>query len=224
MEAVKAEAGFEGTLPEFVTFLRTDPQFVADTPDELMGRGLHRQAGRRPAGRVFRFLPRYRHGIRPVDPAIAPFYTAGRAGRVLPDQYLRPALAPGLQYPGADHARMRARTFPSRRRSRWSGCGTDPVARPISPLPRWVGLYTEYLGNEMGIYRTPYERFGQFSYEMWRAGVAGDRHRYSSLRLEPGRAVDYLASRTALSEHEVGTEVDRYIAGRVRLSLTNSAR
>jgi uncharacterized protein (DUF885 family) len=74
------------------------------------------------------------------------------------------------------------------------------------------GLYTEWLGNEMGIYRTPYERFGQLSYEMWRAArlvIDTGLHRYGWSRQ---RAIDYLGSHTALSAHEVETEVDRYIS------------
>ena len=81
MEKVKTEAGFDGTLDEFIIFLRTDPQFVARTPDELMGVAAY--TGKRVDDRLsdyFGFLPRYRHGLRPVDPAIAPFYTAGRGG------------------------------------------------------------------------------------------------------------------------------------------------
>ena len=74
------------------------------------------------------------------------------------------------------------------------------------------GLYTEWLGIEMGIYRTPYERFGQQSYEMWRAArlvIDTGLHRYGWSRAQ---AIDYLASHTALSQHEVETEVDRYIS------------
>ena len=215
METVKAEAGFEGTLPEFVTFLRTDPQFVAETPDELMGVAAYtaKRVDDR-LGEYFGFLPRYRHGIRPVDPAIAPFYTAGRGGLEfcqintydLPSRpvYNIPALtmhecAPGHSFQAAI-ALERDAAPRFRRQTYFSGFGEG-----------W-GLYTEYLGNEMGIYRTPYERFGQLSYEMWRAVrlvIDTGIHHYGWSR---ERAMDYLASRTALSEHEVGTEVDRYIS------------
>ncbi|MFA6220323.1 MAG: DUF885 family protein [Erythrobacter sp.] len=82
MEAVKAEAGFGGTLAEFIHFLRSDPQFVARSGDELMGVSAY--VAKRVDGKIadyFGFLPRHRFTIRPVDPAIAPFYTAGRGGR-----------------------------------------------------------------------------------------------------------------------------------------------
>ena len=215
MELAKAEAGFEGSLAEFISFLRTDPQFVADTPDELMGVAAY--TAKRvddKLGEYFGFLPRYRHGLRPVDPAIAPFYTAGRGGlefcqintHDLPSRpvYNIPALtmhecAPGHSFQAAialereDAPRFRRQTY-------FSGFGEG-----------W-GLYTEYLGNEMGIYRTPYERFGQLSYEMWRAArlvIDTGLHHYGWTREQ---AVDYLSAHTALSDREVGTEIDRYIS------------
>lgn len=215
MEKVKAEAGFEGTLQEFVTFLRTDPQFVARTPDELMGVSAY--VAKRVDGVIgdyFGFLPRHRFTIRPVDPAIAPFYTAGRGGYDacqmntydLPSRplYNIPALtlhecAPGHSFQAAVGSEQPA-FAPFRQGVYFSGFGEG-----------W-GLYTEYLGEEMGIYRTPYERFGRLSYEMWRAVrlvIDTGIHQYGWSR---ERAVDYLASRTALSQHEVGTEVDRYIS------------
>lgn len=215
MEKVKAEAGFEGTLPEFVTFLRTDPQFVADTGDELMGVSAY--TAKRVDGELakyFGFLPRHRFSIRPVDPAIAPFYTAGRGGLEycqmntydLPSRplYNIPALtlhecAPGHSFQAAI-ALEQPEAPKFRRQTYFSGFGEG-----------W-GLYTEYLGEEMGIYRTPYERFGRLSYEMWRAVrlvIDTGIHHYGWSREQ---AIDYLATRTALSDHEVNTEVDRYIS------------
>lgn len=215
MEKVKADAGFEGTLAKFIAFLRTDPQFVARTPDELMGVSAY--AAKRVDDvleKYFGLLPRKRFGIRPVDPAIAPFYTAGRGGldacqmntydlasRPL---YNIPALtlhecAPGhsfqaalaLERPGAP--RFRRQTY-------FSGFGEG-----------W-GLYTEFLGEEMGIYRTPYERFGKLSYEMWRAARLVIDTGIHSQGWNRERAIAYLADHTALSAREVETEVDRYIS------------
>lgn len=215
MEQVREEAGFKGTLAEFVLFLRSDPQFVAKTPDELMGVSAY--VAKRVDGRLkdyFGFLPRYRFAIRPVDPAIAPFYTAGRGGLEycqmntwnLPSRplYNIPALTLHECAPGHSMQAAIALEHPAmprfRREVYFSGFGEG-----------W-GLYTEYLGEEMGIYRTPYERFGKLSYEMWRAVrlvIDTGIHHYGWTRAQ---AVDYLKSRTALSEHEVNTEVDRYIS------------
>ena len=215
MEKVKAEAGFAGTLAEFVSFLRTDPQFVARSGDELMGVSAY--VAKRVDGKLadyFGFLPRHRYTIRPVDPAIAPFYTAGRGGLDacqmntydLPSRplYNIPALtlhecAPGHSFQAA--VALEQEEAPRfRRRTYFSGFGEG-----------W-GLYVEYLGEEMGIYRTPYEKFGRLSYEMWRAArlvIDTGIHHYGWSR---ERAVDYLAGHTALSEREVGTEIDRYIS------------
>ena len=215
MEKVKDEAGFAGTLAEFVTFLRTDPQFVARSGDELMG--ISSYVAKRVDGKLadyFGFLPRHRFTIRPVDPAIAPFYTAGRGGLDacqmntydLPSRplYNIPALtlhecAPGHSFQGA--VALEQEEAPRfRRQTYFSGFGEG-----------W-GLYVEYLGEEMGIYRTPYEKFGRLSYEMWRAArlvIDTGIHHYGWSREQ---AVDYLSSHTALSEREVGTEIDRYIS------------
>ena len=215
MEAAKDEVGFDGTLDEFIAFLRTDPQFVPDTPDELMGVAAY--VAKRVDDRLsdyFGLLPRYRHGLRPVDPAIAPFYTAGRGGlefcqintHDLPSRpvYNIPALtmhecAPGHSFQAALALEQEA-FAPFRRQVYFSAFGEG-----------W-GLYVEYLGNEMGIYRTPYERFGQLSYEMWRAArlvIDTGIHQYGWSREQ---AIDYLSKHTALSDREVEGEIDRYIS------------
>jgi uncharacterized protein (DUF885 family) len=215
MRKTMVESGFKGTFPEFLTFLKTDPQFYARTPDELLG--VSSYVAKRVdnvIGDYFGLLPRRRHGIIPVPEALAPFYTAGRGGLEncqmntydLPTRplYNIPALTlhectPGHSFQAALSEERKG--LPSFRRNLYfSGYGEG-----------W-GLYTEWLGNEMGIYRTPYERFGQLSYEMWRAArlvIDTGLHRYGWSRQ---RAIDYLGSHTALSAHEVETEVDRYIS------------
>src|SRR5690606_28575537 len=120
----------------------------------------------------FGFLPRRRFTVRPVPDAIAPFYTAGRGGLEaclmntydLPSRplYNIPALtvhecAPGHSFQAGFQREMTGEVPDFRRRLYFSGMGEG-----------W-GLYTEFLAEEMGIYRTPYERYGRLSYEMWRA-------------------------------------------------------
>ncbi|MBL8657805.1 MAG: DUF885 family protein [Altererythrobacter sp.] len=215
MERVKADAGFAGDLKSFIAFLRTDPQFTAKSADELMG--VSSYAAKRVddvIGRYFGLLPRKRFGIRPVDPAIAPFYTAGRGGLDacqmntydLPSRplYNIPALtlhecAPGHSFQMA-LALEREAAPRFRRQVYFSGFGEG-----------W-GLYTEFLGEEMGIYRTPYERFGKLSYEMWRAARLVIDTGIHSRGWSRERAIAYLADHTALSKREVETEIDRYIS------------
>ncbi|MFK7828299.1 MAG: DUF885 family protein [Congregibacter sp.] len=216
MQAIVEELNFDGDMPAFFEFLRTDPQFYAKTPDELMGVSAY--VAKRMDGKlseVLGFLPRRRFAINPVPPAIAPIYTGGRGGlnaclmntykldsRPL---YTLPALtlhecAPGhalqaaisLEAPG-DIPEFRAQNY-------FSGYGEG-----------W-GLYTEWLGGEIGMYRTPYERFGQLTYEMWRACrlvIDTGLHHYGWSR---DKALAYLRDNAAMSEHEITTEIDRYIS------------
>ena len=215
MEATIAETGFEGSFEEFLEFLRTDPQFYAETPEELMMFSAY-VAVRANAtlGDVIGLLPRRRFTILPVPDEIAPFFTAGRGGLEsclmntydLPSRplYNIPALtlhecAPGHSMQAA-LAEERESGPEFRRYTYFSGYGEG-----------W-GLYTEYLGIEMGIYRTPYENFGRMTYEMWRAArlvIDTGLHHYGWSRQQ---AIDYLAANTALSSHEVETEIDRYIS------------
>ncbi|WP_411833743.1 DUF885 domain-containing protein [Pseudoxanthomonas mexicana] len=215
MQEVIAQTGFKGSFAEFLAFLRTDPQFYARTPDEL----LHRAAwiSKRVDGVIGRYfdpLPRGRFTIVPVPDDIAPFWTAGRGGMGtywlntydLPSRplYNLPALTLHESDPGhsfqAALAREQAQQPEFRRNSYISAYGEG-----------W-GLYVEKLGEEMGVYETPYEHFGRLTYEMWRAARlvidTGVHHKGWSRE----QALAFLRDNTALSEHEVTTEVDRYIS------------
>ena len=215
MRRTMAETGFKGSFEDFLKFLKTDPQFIAKTPDELMG--VSSYVAKRTdnvIGKYFGKLPRRRFGIIPVPDALAPFYTSGRGGLEycqmntynLPVRplYNIPALTlhecePGHSFQAALSEEQKA--LPRFRQNLY-----------FSVYGEGWGLYCEWLGNEMGIYRNPYERFGQQSYAMWRAArlvIDTGVHRYGWSRQQ---AIDYLASHTALSQHEVETEVDRYIS------------
>jgi uncharacterized protein (DUF885 family) len=214
MERARADAGFTGDLPAFFAFLRTDPRFYARTPEALL-REAAWEAKRFDAlaPRWFGRLPRQRFAIRAVPDDIAPFYTAGRGG---PGVYLvntydlasrplfqLPALTLHESAPGhAFQIPLAAEntTLPAFRRNSY-----------ISAYGEGWALYTERLGDEMGFYQTPYERFGMLSYQMWRAVrlvVDTGIHARGWTR---DRALAFLRDNTALSEREVTTEVDRYI-------------
>jgi uncharacterized protein (DUF885 family) len=215
MLTVMRETGFKGDFPAFLTFLRTDPQFYAKTADELLMRGAwiaKRFDGK--ASQFFGYLPRARFAIRPVPDDLAPFYTAGRGG---PGVYLintynlpsRPLYsltaltlhesAPGhaFQMPIAtehkDQPEFRQHTY-------------------ISAFGEGWALYCEKLGEEMGMYETPYERFGMLSYQIWRAARLVVDTGIHSQGWTRERAIRYMLDYTALPEHEIATEVDRYIA------------
>ena len=215
MRKTMTETGFKGSFEQFLVFLKTNPQFYAKTPDELMG--VSSYVAKRTDGKIgefFGLLPRRRFAIVPVPDALAPFYTSGRGGLEscqmntydLPTRplYQTPALTlhecePGHSFQAA--LSQEQKTLPRFRQNLYfSGYGEG-----------W-GLYSEWLGYPMGIYRTPYERFGALSYEMWRAArlvIDTGIHRYGWSRQQ---AIDYLSSHTALSQHEIVNEIDRYIS------------
>ena len=215
MVAVKDKAKFKGTMAEFFKFLRTDPQFYAKTPRELLSYSAYvaKKADDK-LSTTFGLLPRRRHGIRPVPDVLAPIYTGGRGGleACLMNTYNLPArplytIAPLTLHectPGHSFQAALAQEGPARPAFRngtsFSGYGEG-----------W-GLYMEWLGTEMGIYETPYEDFGRLTYEMWRACrlvIDTGIHQFGWTR---ERAVSYLREHAALADHEINTEIDRYIA------------
>lgn len=215
MKATIAQTGFKGSFAEFLAFLRSDPQFYARTPDELLG--FSALVAKRMDGRlkdVFTVLPRYRFTIQPVPDAIAPVYTSGRGGlsACLMNTYdlkSRPlynlvALTLHECVPGHSHQAAMALEAPDRpafrRETYFSGYGEG-----------W-GLYSEWLGTKLGMYRTPYEEFGRETFEMWRACrlvIDTGLHDEGWTR---SQAIDYLVSHTALAKLDVEIEVDRYIS------------
>jgi uncharacterized protein (DUF885 family) len=220
MEATKQKANFTGTMAEFFTFMRTDPQFYARTPRELLSYSAYvsKKADWKLAETIG-FLPRRRHGIRPVPDALAPIYTGGRGGleACLMNTYNLPArplytlaaltlheCTPGHSFQAALALEGPERP-PFRAGTSFSGYGEG-----------W-GLYTEWLGTVMGIYETPYEDFGRLTYEMWRAArlvIDTGIHQYGWSREQ---AMDYLRTRAALSDHDRDRTLHRLAGAGARL-------
>ncbi|WP_266184231.1 DUF885 domain-containing protein [Dyella humicola] len=209
------ETGFKGSFADFLHFLRTDPQFYAKTPDELLMRTawVAKQVDAQ-LGKEFGRLPRQRFAIVPVSPDIAPYYTSGRGGANsylvntydLPSRplYNMPALtlhesAPGHSLQLALAAEQKGQ--PAFRREGY-----------ISAYGEGWGLYSEYLGNEMGIYKTPYDRFGYLTYQMWRAARLVVDTGIHHLGWTRQQSIDFMTQNTALSDREIANEVDRYIS------------
>jgi len=215
MLAVMKETGFKGDFPAFLQFLRTDPRFYAKSPEELLMRGswiAKKFDGKAP--QFFGYLPRARFTIRPVPDDLAPFYTAGRGG---PGVYLLNT----YNLPGRPLYNLTALTL---HESAPGHAFQMPIALEHTNQPEfrqhtyvsaygegWA-LYCERLGLEMSLYETPYDRFGMLGYQIWRA---------ARLVLDTGihaqgwtrdRAIAYFGEYTALPQHEIETEVDRYIA------------
>lgn len=209
------QTGFTGSFAEFLQFLRTDPQFYARTPDELLkdAAWIAKQVDGKVGDYIGR-LPRRRFAIEPVPADLAPIYTGGRGGPGiylvntynLPSRplYSLPALTLHESSPGhALQMPLAAETtgLPDFRRYGY-----------ISAYGEGWALYCEYLGQEMGIYHTPYDQFGYLSYQAWRAARLVVDTGLHHLHWTRQQARDYLRENTALAEHEIDTEVDRYIA------------
>lgn len=214
MDATMKATGFTGDMPAFLHFLRTDPRFYAKTPDDLL---MHAAwIAKRVDGKLAQYfgkLPRGRFGIEPVPAAIAPFWTAGRGGAHtywvntwdLPSRPLYNLTALTLHESAPGHALQgelveEMQGVPDFRKVYISAYGEG-----------WA-LYCEQLGKEMGIYQTPYDDFGRESYDMWRAARLVIDTGIHHLGWTRAQAIKYLAGHTALSQHEVETEVDRYIS------------
>ncbi len=215
MQKTMRDAGFKGDFKEFLTYLRTDPQFYAKTPAELLGFSalvMKKMDGK--LAQVFTTLPRYRFTLRPVPDAIAPVYTSGRGGLDacymntydLPSRPLYNLVALTLHecVPGHSHQAAMALEAPARpafrRRSYFSGYGEG-----------W-GLYTEWLGTKLGLYETPYEEFGRQTFEMWRAARLVIDTGLHTMGWSRDQAIAYLEDHTALSRRDIEVEVDRYIS------------
>ena len=223
MEAIIEGLGFDGSFAEFLEFLRTDPRFYAETPEELLKEAsfiAKRMDARLPS--LFGRLPRLTYGVAPVPDHLAPNYTGGRyvgapAGSTEPGYYwvnthglesrplyTLPALTLHEAVPG-HHLQIalanEIEDLPDFRRYGY-----------VNAFGEGWGLYSEWLGIEAGIYRTPYEQFGRLTYEMWRACRLVVDTGIHAMGWTRRQALDYLASNTALSLHEVRTEIDRYIS------------
>ncbi|GAB4573228.1 MAG: DUF885 domain-containing protein [Rhodothalassiaceae bacterium] len=222
MTRVMEKTGFEGDFAAFLAFLRSDPQFYAKTPEELLMRAAFiakRIDERLPA--YFRTLPRMPYGVRAVPEDIAPNYTTGRywppiegmrGGLYMVNTYALdkrplyelPALTLHEAVPGHHLQTALASEAPERPRFR--------QRLYVNAFGEGWGLYAEKLGIEMGLYETPYEEFGRLSYEMWRAGRLVVDTGIHAMGWTREQAIAFFLENSALSEHNIETEVDRYIS------------
>jgi uncharacterized protein (DUF885 family) len=223
MEATIKETRFNGSFADFLKMLRTDPKFYPRTPEELLEKASEiakRSDDRLPP--LFGTLPRLTYGVRPVPAEMADGYTTGRYWQGSPalgqaggymvnlshlDQralYELPALTLHEAVPG-HHLQIALSQELS---------GLPYFRRNLGPtafVEGW-GLYSEFLGEEMGMYRDPYERFGRYSYEMWRACrlVADTGIHWLGWDIEQARKC--FTDNSALSPHNIQTELERYIS------------
>ena len=221
MLSVIEQTGFDGDFDAFVNFLRTDEQFYPETAEELLQYAAwiaKKMDGELP--KFFKTLPRKPYGIAPVPEEIAPKYTTGRYSGTNRDDragfywvntyaldrrpmYQMEALTLHEAVPGHHLQNAIAGEL--------EGVPEYRQQTYISAFGEGWGLYSEYLGLEAGFYQDPYSNFGRLSYEMWRAARLVVDTGMHSMGWSRERAIEFMAGNTALSLHNVTTEIDRYI-------------
>jgi len=214
MIAVMRQTGFAGDLPAFLKYLRTDPRFYVRTPQDLLYRAawIAKEFDGK-AALYFGLLPRSRFAIVAVPPAIAKFYTAGRGGPGvfylntydLPHRPIYGLTALTLHESAPGHAfqmplALEDKSLPAFRRNTY-----------ISAYGEGWAVYCEWLGQEMGMYHSAYDRFGMLGYQIWRAARLVVDTGIHAEGWSRAQAIQYMHDNTALPDHEIETEVDRYI-------------
>lgn len=207
------KTGFRGTLAEFFVHLRTDPKFFYKDAETLLM--AYRATAKRvdpQLTRVFKLIPRQPYGVEPIPMLEAPDTTAAYYGRNtywvnLYQPESRPkwemmALTLHEAVPGHHFTAAFAQERPRR----------GVPAFGFTAYGEGWALYTESLGEEMGLYEDPYDKFGQLIYDMWRAVrlvVDTGIHYYGWSRQ---KAIDYFLANAGKTELDVVNEIDRYIA------------
>lgn len=222
MQQVLDEVKFKGSIKDFIDYLRNDPKFYPTTGEQLLKEAsfiAKKIDGKLPL--LFGKLPRQPYGVVPVPDYLAPTYTAGRysgasiksknAGNYWVNLYNLPsrtlytleALTLHEAVPG-HHLQIsltqELENLPDFRRNLY-----------VNAYGEGWGLYGEYLGYELGLYKDPYSLFGRLTYEMWRACRLVIDVGIHDKDWTRDQAVSFLADNTALSLHEVNTEINRYI-------------
>ncbi|TWT71722.1 DUF885 domain-containing protein [Crateriforma conspicua] len=222
MDAIRVNVGFDGDLPEFLTHLRTAPEFYAETPEQLMKEVayvLKRADGRLPE--IFGRLPRIPYGIREIPAFVAPQTTSAyywppatdgsRGGFYYVNTYNLPA-RPLYQLEALSlHEAVPGHHLQLALQAELDGLHPIRKQSGFTAFIEGWALYSERLGKEIGFYEDPYQDFGRLSMEAWRASRLVVDTGIHALGWSRQRAIEYMKANTALSEHNVVAEVDRYI-------------
>jgi uncharacterized protein (DUF885 family) len=224
MERIKTEVGFSGSLAEFFRHLRTDQKFFYRTGEELLD-GYRAVAKRVDPEliKVSRKLPRMPYGVIPIPDAVAPITTTAYASFGAADGSRPPYYFVNLYRPETRPKwEMLALTL---HEAMPGHCLQGSVAQELGELPKFRrhglftaytegwGLYAESLGEDMGLYKgDPYSKFGQLTYEMWRAVRLVVDTGMHAMKWDRERAIKYFMENAAKTELDVTNEIDRYIS------------
>ena len=223
MKGIRRKVEFEGELEDFFQFLRTDDQFYANTPDELLKETafvLKKMDGMLP--RLFKTLPRTPYGIRVIPDYIAPktttaYYMPPRGdGSEAGYYYVNTFNLKGRPLYGVEALSLHE-AVPGHHLqiALQQELGELPKFRRFGGFTAYIegwALYAERLGLEVGFYEDPYSDFGRLTYEMWRACRLVVDTGMHYLGWSRQRAIEFMEQNTALSKHNIRAEVDRYIS------------
>ena len=222
MQQIIDELEFDGDFQDFLTFLRTDPQFYYDNPDDLYEAYLATSKRIDPElVKLFGTLPRMPYGVKPIPDAIAPDTTTAYYSRPAADgsragiywvNLYRPEVRPRYEIEVLSvHEAMPGHHL---QLAIQQELGDMPNFRRYSGFTAFVegwGLYSESLGYDLGLYKDPYSRFGALTYDMWRAVrlVVDTGIHYKGWTRQ--QAIDFFKDNAAKTEHDIVNEIDRYI-------------
>jgi uncharacterized protein (DUF885 family) len=222
METVKAETGFRGTLAQFFVHLRTDPKFFHKTPAALLN--AYRATAKRidpELVKVFKTLPRLPYGVRPIPDSIAPdtttaYYQGGapdgtRAGYYHVNLYKPQARPTWEMLPLTLHEAVPGHHLQFARALELADAPMLLKTAYFVAYGEGWALYAERLGYDMGLYDDPYDRFGQLTYEMWRAVRLVVDTGIHTKGWSRERAIAYFRDNAAKTEQDIVNEIDRYI-------------
>ena len=222
MQLIIDELEFDGDFKEFLTFLRTDPQFYYDNPEDLYEAYLATSKRIDPElVKLFGTLPRMPYGVKPIPDTIAPDTTTAYYSRPAADgsragiywvNHYKPEVRPKYEIEVLSvHEAMPGHHLQLAIQQEIENM---PKFRRYSGFTAFVegwGLYSESLGYDLGLYTDPYSRFGALTYDMWRAVrlVVDTGIHYKGWTRQ--QAIDFFADNAAKTEYDIVNEIDRYM-------------